>query len=210
MTTTPPSNLPLSDSELGKKSEEFVKTFIRPNLISYFNTGLSAAHFRSLTAEGSHAWKYQRRSLGKPQSALCRLIARWHTLTLRAFWEGRQNRFVVVHIHNTGWNFCVSVVMLVNYFRSHMGRRVVQKIYSEQNSEWHHWPQKFISVPSLLSLVEILVVAGRVEGMEDLGRESMVLQEVLAHLKMLSGRRRCTPSVLVIPYATHSMKQACM
>ena len=55
MTTTPPSNLPLSDSELGKKSEEFVKTFIRPNLISYFNTGLSAAHFRSLTAEGSHA-----------------------------------------------------------------------------------------------------------------------------------------------------------
>ena len=38
----------------------------------------------------------------------------------------------------------------------------------------------------------------------------MVLQEVLAHLKMLSGRRRCTPSVLVIPYATHSMKQACM
>ena len=110
MTTTPPSNLPLSDSELGKKSEEFVKTFIRPNLISYFNTGLSAAHFRSLTAEGSHAWKYQRRSLGKPQSALCRLIARWHTLTLRAFWEGRQNRFVVVHIHNTGCYFCVSVV----------------------------------------------------------------------------------------------------
>ena len=91
-----------------------------------------------------------------------------------------------------------------------MGRRVVQKIYSEQNSEWHHWPQKFISVPSLLSLVEILVVAGRVEGMEDWGRESMVLQEVLAHLKMLSGRRRCTPSVLVIPYATHSMEQACM
>ena len=88
--------------------KEFVKTFIRPNLISYFNTGLSAAHFRSLTAEGSHAWKYQRRSLGKPQSALCRLIARWHTLTLRAFWEGRQNRFVVVHIHNTGCNFCVS------------------------------------------------------------------------------------------------------
>ena len=127
--------------------KEFVKTFIRPNLISYFNTGLSAAHFRSLTAEGSHAWKYQRRSLGKPQSALCRLIARWHTLTLRAFWEGRQNRFVVVHIHNTGCHFCVCVVMLVNYFRSHMGRRVVQKIYSEQNSEWHLWPQKFISVP---------------------------------------------------------------
>ena len=70
--------------------------------------------------------------------------------------------------------------------------------------------QKFLSVPSLLSSVEILVVAGRVEGMEDLGRESMVLQEVLAHLKMLSGRRRCTPSVLVIPYATHSMEQACM
>ena len=77
---------------------------------------------------------------------------------------------MVVHIHNTGCYFCVSVVdklFSISYGEESGAKDIFRAEFrmTPLTPEVHLC--SMMELPSLLSLVEILVVAGRVEGMKD-------------------------------------------